>query len=192
MVRTNGLYRPIAETQEPPAPKPEKLGRAQRAILRVLEAERQPLNIAELARAVWGRDLGMPRSLYESIRRATSKLIDRGLLSSDRADGYDRRVWNPEWTDYRERFGFGDVISGRDVEARILYVLDWRERRYSEMVHIVGKAYPGRDVAVAVCRAIKRLHSSGKIERMKKYTSQGKVYEVIWRDIPPVVVKKPF
>jgi hypothetical protein len=114
-------------------------------------------------------------------------LLDMRLLASDGMHGNARCVWSLQCTEHP--FGRTDIISGREVEHRILNVLDWRERRYSEVLRCVGRAYPGRDMAVSFCRAVKRLHSRGRIGRAKKLTQRGEAYDVLWAVTRPVVLK---
>lgn len=157
-----------------------KVGARQRSVLKVLERQNNAVDLGDIVVAAWGDLYGgameaIPRSFYESIRRAAGQLEDRRLIYSESL-GYRQcyRIGESPNRSPRRRLN----ISLRTVEVKILQVLSGQKKRYSDVVRIVGK-HLNVDASVMVCRAVKRLALSGQIQRIPRPTPQGKVYEVL-------------
>lgn len=179
------------EVAQDPAPieSPKKIGTRQRALLAVLnERGGGPMNLTDIAACIWQSIArpdaqGIPRSFYESTRRAACDLAARGVLLSEDCS-YRRRFWTVNAADRppspKNLWNFTKgkrQTPGSVVERRVLNILGGGAlRRYSDVLR--GLRMDGMD-SVQMSRAVAHLSSQGKIRRIVKTTKAGGKYEVL-------------
>jgi hypothetical protein len=179
-----------ADTLGSSTPPLRKLGARQRAIVALLnKIGGGPMNLTDITAEIWKVPCqlevkrSVPRSFYESTRRAACALAARGILDSGDTE-YRREFWicgcpgmpqNTAWRSMNRR----TQLAGYVVKSEILCLLsDSGPKRYCDVVRILSR-HRGADMSVPVCRAVKRLHRQGRIQRIVRSTPAGKTYELL-------------